>query len=199
MMTPTRIVRMIGIAGLVGWMGMVGWVAKTTQAQNGGQNPAAFATSRHDARRICPRRGRKRPRRGATTPRNPFRSHPLRELPQSLSRFRLPPSCGDLPIAANATVISGVRTRRHSSSHRRPAGTLQRRSRAIGAVVRGAEPEGSRGSSQSPDCRGPAASGPPGQAGIGHQEVAVSGERLEVFPGATGHLDRKRTRGRGRG
>jgi hypothetical protein len=40
MMTPTRIVRMIGIAGLVGWMGMAGWVAKTTQAQNGGQNPA---------------------------------------------------------------------------------------------------------------------------------------------------------------
>ncbi len=40
MMTPTRIVRMIGIAGLVGWMGMVGWVAKTTQAQNSGQNPA---------------------------------------------------------------------------------------------------------------------------------------------------------------
>ena len=39
MMTPTRILRMIGIAGLVGWMGMVGWVAKTTQAQNGGQNP----------------------------------------------------------------------------------------------------------------------------------------------------------------
>src|SRR5208283_3610322 len=42
MMTPTRIVRMIGIAGLVGWMGMVGWVAKTTQAQNGGQNPPAL-------------------------------------------------------------------------------------------------------------------------------------------------------------
>ena len=40
MMTPARILRMIGIAGLVGWMGMVGWVAKTTQAQNGGQNPA---------------------------------------------------------------------------------------------------------------------------------------------------------------
>jgi hypothetical protein len=40
MMTPARIVRMIGIAGLVGWMGMAGWVAKTTQAQNGGQNPA---------------------------------------------------------------------------------------------------------------------------------------------------------------
>jgi hypothetical protein len=40
MMTPTRIIRMIGIAGLVGWMGMVGWVAKTTQARNGGQNPA---------------------------------------------------------------------------------------------------------------------------------------------------------------
>lgn len=39
MMTPTRIVRSIGIAGLVGWLGMVGWVAKTTQAQNGGQNP----------------------------------------------------------------------------------------------------------------------------------------------------------------
>ncbi len=42
MMTPIRIVRMIGIAGLVGWMGMVGWVAKTTQAQNGGQNPPAL-------------------------------------------------------------------------------------------------------------------------------------------------------------
>ena len=42
MMTPARIVRMIGIAGLVGWMGMVGWVAKTTQAQNGGQNPPAL-------------------------------------------------------------------------------------------------------------------------------------------------------------
>jgi hypothetical protein len=40
MMTPTQVVRMIGIAGLVGWMGMVGWVAKTTQAQNGGQAPA---------------------------------------------------------------------------------------------------------------------------------------------------------------
>ena len=41
MMTATRVVRMIGIAGLVGWMGMVGWVAKTSQAQNGGQNPPA--------------------------------------------------------------------------------------------------------------------------------------------------------------
>ena len=40
MMTPARVVRMIGIAGLVGWMGMVGWVAKTTQAQNGGQAPS---------------------------------------------------------------------------------------------------------------------------------------------------------------
>lgn len=39
MMTPTRIVRMIGIAGVVGWMGLVGWVAKTTLAQNGGPNP----------------------------------------------------------------------------------------------------------------------------------------------------------------
>ncbi len=39
MMTPTRIVRLIGVAGLVGWMVMVGWVAKTSQAQNGSQNP----------------------------------------------------------------------------------------------------------------------------------------------------------------
>ena len=38
MMTPTRIVRMIGIAGLVGWMVMVGWVAKSSHAQNSGQN-----------------------------------------------------------------------------------------------------------------------------------------------------------------
>ncbi len=37
MMTPTRIVRMIGIIGLVGWMAMVGWVAKTSQAQNGAE------------------------------------------------------------------------------------------------------------------------------------------------------------------
>jgi len=42
MMTPTRIVRMIGIAGVIGWMGLVGWVAKTTQAQNGAQNPPAL-------------------------------------------------------------------------------------------------------------------------------------------------------------
>ncbi len=38
MMTPTRIIRMIGIAGLVGWMILVGWVAKTSQAQNGAQD-----------------------------------------------------------------------------------------------------------------------------------------------------------------
>ncbi|MGO9598034.1 MAG: hypothetical protein ACLP7Q_08565 [Isosphaeraceae bacterium] len=36
MMTPTRILRFIGIAGLVGWLGMVGWVAKITWAQNRG-------------------------------------------------------------------------------------------------------------------------------------------------------------------
>jgi len=42
MMTPTRILRIIGIAGVIGWMGMVGWVAKTTQAQNGGQDPPTF-------------------------------------------------------------------------------------------------------------------------------------------------------------
>ena len=40
-MTPTRIIRFIGIAGLIGWFGMVGWVAKTTQAQNGGASAAA--------------------------------------------------------------------------------------------------------------------------------------------------------------
>jgi hypothetical protein len=49
MMTPARIVRTIGIVGLVGWMALVGWVAKSTQAQNGGQNlaplpPAADAS-----------------------------------------------------------------------------------------------------------------------------------------------------------
>jgi len=57
MMTPTRIVRMIGIAGLVGWMGMVGWVAKTTQAQNGGQNPPALpqvATKPDDLTKAAP-------------------------------------------------------------------------------------------------------------------------------------------------
>jgi hypothetical protein len=40
MMTPTRIVRLIGIMGLVGWLGMVGWMVKTSQAQNGGQAPS---------------------------------------------------------------------------------------------------------------------------------------------------------------
>jgi len=50
MMTPTRIVRSIGIAGLVGWLGMVGWVAKTTRAQNGGQNPPTMppAATKHE-------------------------------------------------------------------------------------------------------------------------------------------------------
>ena len=70
-----------------------------------------------------------------------------------------------------------------SSPQRRPAGNLQRRSRAVGAVVRGAEPEGSRGSSEGSDRRGRAASGPPGQARIGHQEVAGPGQRPEVCPG----------------
>lgn len=42
-MTPTRIVRFIGIVGLIGWFGMVGWVAKTTQAQNGGAVPPPVA------------------------------------------------------------------------------------------------------------------------------------------------------------
>ena len=45
MMTPTRIVRFIGIVGLIGWVGLVGWVGKTSQAQNSNQasqpaNPA---------------------------------------------------------------------------------------------------------------------------------------------------------------
>jgi hypothetical protein len=43
MMTPTRIVRLIGIAGLIGWLGMVGWVAKSSQAQNQGQPPPPVA------------------------------------------------------------------------------------------------------------------------------------------------------------
>jgi hypothetical protein len=36
MMTPARIVRLIGIIALIGWLGLVGWVAKSIQAQNGG-------------------------------------------------------------------------------------------------------------------------------------------------------------------
>jgi hypothetical protein len=39
MMTPTRIVRLVGIAGLLGWLAMVSWMAKTTWAQNGAQAP----------------------------------------------------------------------------------------------------------------------------------------------------------------
>ena len=39
MMTPARIVRLVGIAGLLGWLGMVSWMAKTTWAQNGAQAP----------------------------------------------------------------------------------------------------------------------------------------------------------------
>jgi len=57
MMTPTRIVRMIGIAGLVCWMGMVGWAAKTTRAQNDGQNPPALppvATKPDDLTKAAP-------------------------------------------------------------------------------------------------------------------------------------------------
>jgi hypothetical protein len=42
-MTPTRIVRFVGITGLIGWFGMVGWVAKSTQAQNGGALPLPVA------------------------------------------------------------------------------------------------------------------------------------------------------------
>ena len=89
MMTPARIVRMIGIAGLVGWMGMVGWVAKTTQAQNGGQNPAPLPQTATMPENL-PKEGQETPKAGATTPRKPCQSHPLRELPHILSRFRLP-------------------------------------------------------------------------------------------------------------
>jgi hypothetical protein len=39
MMTPARIVRLVGIAALLGWLGMVSWMAKTTWAQNGAQAP----------------------------------------------------------------------------------------------------------------------------------------------------------------
>jgi hypothetical protein len=39
MMTPARIVRLVGIAGLLCWLGMVSWMAKTTWAQNGAQAP----------------------------------------------------------------------------------------------------------------------------------------------------------------
>jgi hypothetical protein len=45
MMTPTRIVRTIGIIGLVGWIALVGWVAKSTLAQNAGQNPAPLPSA----------------------------------------------------------------------------------------------------------------------------------------------------------
>jgi hypothetical protein len=39
MMTPARIVRLVGIAALLGWLAMVSWMAKTTWAQNGAQAP----------------------------------------------------------------------------------------------------------------------------------------------------------------
>jgi hypothetical protein len=39
MMTPARILRLLGIAGLIGWLGLVGWVAKTSQAQHGTSDP----------------------------------------------------------------------------------------------------------------------------------------------------------------
>jgi hypothetical protein len=46
MMTPARIIRLIGITGLVAWLGMVGWAAKTTRAQNGAQaNPPTSASA----------------------------------------------------------------------------------------------------------------------------------------------------------
>ncbi|MGO9600978.1 MAG: hypothetical protein ACLP7Q_23600 [Isosphaeraceae bacterium] len=44
MMTPARILRLLGIAGLIGWLGMVGWVAKTSQAQRGNSDPVKPAS-----------------------------------------------------------------------------------------------------------------------------------------------------------
>ena len=90
MMTPARIVRMIGIAGLVGWMGMVGWVAKTTQAQNGGQNPAPLPQTATMPENL--------PKEGQETPKAQSNDAPapLPVAPDSgaflgiLSRFRLP-------------------------------------------------------------------------------------------------------------
>ena len=62
MMTPARIVRLVGIAGLLGWLGMVSWMAKTTWAQNGAQAPQpppappAPTPSGQNWRRPAPRR-----------------------------------------------------------------------------------------------------------------------------------------------
>jgi len=53
-MTPTRIIRFIGVAGLIGWFGMVGWVAKTTQAQNGGALPPPAAPAAGDPKDAPP-------------------------------------------------------------------------------------------------------------------------------------------------
>ena len=80
MMTPTRIVRMIGIAGLVGWMGMVGWVAKTTQRRTVARTrrlchrpPRCPESAQGGARNA---QGPEQRRPGTPAGRNRFGSHP---------------------------------------------------------------------------------------------------------------------------
>jgi hypothetical protein len=55
MMTPTRIVRLVGITGLLCWLGMVGWMAKSTWAQNGAQpSPPAQIPTRAEQTSSAP-------------------------------------------------------------------------------------------------------------------------------------------------
>ena len=213
MMTPARIVRMIGIAGLVGWMGLAGWVAKTTQAQNGGQNPAPLPPTATMPENL-PMEGQETPKvqrndapaplpvaadsaaSSASDPPPPLppvgKHHAAKEESLSTAAPRGIPA--PTQQASAASEPAGIRTLTESQTA--PSGDDPEQSAQSFVERNQKEAEDHLRVS---DCRGPAASGPPGQAGIGHQEVAGSGGRLEVLPGATGHLDHKRAQGRGCG
>jgi len=112
MMTPTRIVRLIGIAGLVGWMGMVGWVAKTTQAQNDGQNPPGSppAAMKSDDRTQAAQEPPKAPSTGVlaplpVAPEPDLTSNPPPPLPAMVGEqvaAKAEPPATSLPLAIHA-------------------------------------------------------------------------------------------------
>ena len=192
MMTPTRIIRMIGIAGLVGWMILVGWVAKTSQAQNGAQDAKALPGPTEPSS-LTPV--------ADETPNDKAPAPPAlgADLPGSRAAE---PSVSPNPAApparhdAAARGITSRTTSEPSKLHRHPAGIPQRRPRAGSSVVRGAESEGSRGASQGPHHGSSAASHAPCQAGSRHQEVAGAGQRFENLAGPGDDLHCRHARGR---
>jgi hypothetical protein len=130
MMTPTRIVRTIGIAGLVGWMGMVGWVAKTTQAQNSGQDPPPAQNGGQDPSPLPPAATKREslPQAGSERPKALDAPEPLPVAPESaagLASDKSPSPSPPPPLPAVGEHPAAKESSSHPPTIRIPAATQQ--------------------------------------------------------------------------